>query len=117
MIEFIKLPIDPIDITEQTPFLAQWFPNLFADALVPVNPIRWPASITGSAMASNMPELGDKLKTPFNNLIVATEYLGTSKSDLQWRDQFWKVMEDTTTITISAEVGGNVGAFGAGAVA
>lgn len=72
MRKLIKFPIDPREITEQTPFLAEWFPNIFAEALVLINPLRWPAYITGSAMASEMPELVDKLQTPFNNLIVAT---------------------------------------------
>jgi hypothetical protein len=115
-IEFIKLLIDPIDITEQTPFLAEWFPNLFADALVPINPIRWLAYTTGSAMASDMPEFGDKIQTPFTNFLVTKEYLETSKSDIQWRDRFWKMVEDTTTINILSEIGGDFAAFGGGAM-
>ena len=115
MIELIKLPIDPMDITNQTPFLARWFPNLFADALIPINPIRWPAYITGSAMASDMPEFGDKLQTSFINLVfinlvVVKEYLETSKSDIQ----LWKVIQDTTAINLSCEIGQDVGTFGAG---
>lgn len=93
MIRLIKLPIEPIEINEQTPFLAKWFPNLFAEALISINPIRWTAYIAGSAMASDMPELVDKFETPINNLIVATEYLGTSKSDVQWRDRAWQLLE------------------------
>jgi hypothetical protein len=52
---------------------------MFAEALVPVNPIRWPSFIAGSALSSEMPELGDKIKTPFENLVVAKEYLETSQ--------------------------------------
>lgn len=122
MVEFLKLPIDPMDPTDtvqQTAFLAKWFPHLFAKALVPplivpINPDKWPAFVAGSAMASNMPELGDKIKTPLNNLVVAKEFLETSKSDIQWRDRLWKLIEDTTTINFSAEIGRDLGAFGAG---
>ena len=44
---------------------------MFAEALVPINPHRWPAFV----LASEMPELGDRIKTPFENLVVAKEYL------------------------------------------
>ena len=68
-------------------------------------------------MSSDMPELGDKLQTPFNNLVVAKEYLETSKSDLQWRDRIWKVTQDTFSINGACEIGDNLGSFGAGAAA
>ena len=102
---------------KETPFLAQYFPNFFAKALVPLNPRRWPAFVAVSAAASDMPEFGDKIQTPFNNLIVAKEYLETYKSDIQWRDRFFKVFEDTTTINMSSEIGNDVGSFAAGATA
>jgi len=83
MVNLIELPLDPIEVAEETPFLAEYFPNLSAKALVPLNPRRWPAFVAGSAAASDMPEFGDKIQTPFNNLVVAKEYLETSKSDVQ----------------------------------
>jgi hypothetical protein len=67
-------------------------------------------------MSSDMPEIGDKLKTPFENLVVAKEYLETSQSDIQWRDRVWQVAEDTTTINFSYELGQDAGSFGAGAL-
>lgn len=88
---------------------------IFAEALVPVNPHRWPAFTAGSAMASDMPDLKDKLQTPFDNLRVAKEYLETSQSDVQWRDRFWKIAKDTEKINIGSELGNDVGAFIAGA--
>lgn len=63
--------------------LQTYFSNMFAD---------------GSALSSDMPELGDKIKTPLENLGVAKEYLETSQSDVRWRDRLWKVAEDTTTV-------------------
>lgn len=89
--------------------------SIFVEALVPVNPRRWPAFTVGSAMASDMPEIQDKLKTPFNNLLVAKEYLETAQSDLQWRARLWQVAQDTTTINIASEQGDDVGSFVAGA--
>jgi len=114
MVDLIELPIDPM---EDTPFLAHYFPNIFAKALVPLNPHRWPAFAAGSAMASEMPEFGDKIQTPLNNLVVAKEYLETSKSDEQWRDRFWQVIQDTVSINGACEMGENLGSFGAGAAA
>jgi len=43
-----------------------------------------------------MAELGDKLQTPFSNLLVAKEYLETAQSDAQWRDT-----EDRATISFA----------------
>ena len=117
MDNLIELPINAIETVEDTPFLANYFPTFFAEALVPVNPARWPAYLAGSSMASDMPEFGDKISTPFTNLVTAKEYLETSQSDVQWRDRLWKVIEDTFTVNAASELGGEVGSFGAGAAA
>ena len=58
--------------------------SLFAEALVSLNPYRWGPYVAGSVSASDMPEIGDKLKTPFSNLQVTKEYLETAQSDIQW---------------------------------
>ena len=34
MVSLIELPINAIEIAEETPFLANYFPNLFAEALL-----------------------------------------------------------------------------------
>ena len=49
--------------------------SMYAEALVPLNPYRWPAFAVGSAAASDLPDLEGKLGTPFSNLQVAQEYL------------------------------------------
>ena len=69
-------------------FLPTYFPNMFAEGLIPLNPRHWSAYWAGSAMSNEMPEFGDKIQTPFVNLQVAKEYLESSKSDIQWRDRF-----------------------------
>lgn len=78
--------------------------SIFAEALVPINPRRWPAFTAGSAMASDMPDVKGKLQNPLDNLRVAKEYLETAQSDLQWRARLWQVAEDTTTINIASEI-------------
>ena len=95
--------------------LTHYFPNIFAEGLVPINPHRWPAFTAGSAFASDMPKLGDKIQTPIDNLVVTKEYLETSQSDIQWRAIFWQVAEDTISINVASELGGDLGSFGAGA--
>jgi len=45
--------------------------SIFAEALVPINPRRWPAFTAGSSMSSDMPDIKDKLQTPLDNLRVA----------------------------------------------
>lgn len=96
--------------------LTSYCPGLFAEALVPINPHRWPTFVAGSALANDMPDIGDKIKTPLDNLLVAKEYLETSQSDIQWRDRFWKLTEDTVTINSYCEFGDDSGSFLAGAM-
>lgn len=91
---------------------SSFFPG--AEALIPLNPGRWPAFDAGSAVASESQEIVDKILNPLDNLRVASEYLETSKSDVQWRARFWTVCEDTATINAACELGGNAGSFTAG---
>ena len=91
--------------------------GLFAEALVSLNPYKWPPYIARSVSVSDMPEIEDKLKTPFSNLQVAKEYLETAQSDVQWRDRFWIIAEYTVKINESCEFGNNIGSFCAGAAA
>ncbi len=91
---------------------SSFFPS--TEALIPLNPRRWPAFDAGSAVASESPEIIDKVLNPLDNLRVAVEYLETSKSDVQWRARFWTVCEDTLTINTACEVGGDAGSFMAG---
>lgn len=116
MVDLIEIGIEEI-AENQLPFLAEYFPNFFAEGLIPVNPRHWPAFVAGSAMASDMPEFGDKLKTPLENLRVAKEFLESSKSEIQWRDRFWKVAEDCIGINAACELGEDAGSFGAGCAA
>lgn len=52
-------------------FLQNYFPNMFAEALVPINPVRWPVFIAGSAMADDQsPQFFDKIQTLLDNLVV-----------------------------------------------
>lgn len=73
---------------KSTKFREAYSSSFFAEALIPINPYRWWPYVAGSISASHMPEIGDKLKTPFSNLQVAKEYLETAQSDVQWRDRF-----------------------------
>jgi hypothetical protein len=72
-----------IEAAEDSSFLSDYFPNIFAEALVPLNPRRWPAYLAGSAMSGDMPEFSDKVAAPFTNLLTAKKYLETSQSDVQ----------------------------------
>lgn len=98
-------------------FLQNHFPQIFAEALVPINPSRWPAYIVGSAGNSQMPELEDKIFTPLNNVESALEYVATSQSDIQFRDRVWEVLEDTVTINGMCELGSDLGSYAAGRLA
>lgn len=91
--------------------------SVFVEALVPLNPYRWPAFIAGSSSTSDLPDLTGKLGTLFANLQVAQEYLATAKSDLQYRDRLWQISEDTVAINSMCEIGQEPGSFLAGAAA
>ena len=90
--------------------------SMFVEGLVPLNPYRWPSFTAGSAAASDMNDLSGKLGTPFTNLLVAQEYLATAQSDVQYRGRLWQVSEDTVTLNAICELGGEPGAFVAGAM-
>ena len=47
-------------------------------------------------------------------MLVAAEYLETSKSDVQWRARFWTVAEDTVAINMACELVGDAGSFATG---
>jgi hypothetical protein len=114
-LEDIKISnLKPAMIGQDHGMLPQYVPSMFAEALVPINIRRWLSFAAGSASASDMPEFGDKIKTPFENLVVAKEYLETSQSDIQYRDRFWKLSEDTTTINCACELGGESATFASG---
>jgi len=89
--------------------------SLFVEALIPINPHRWPAFTAGSIMASDMRDFNNKLQNPVDNLIAARDYLETSHSDVQWRDRCWQIMEDTVKMNLASELGSDVGSFAAGA--
>ena len=114
MVDLIELPVQALEVAEKKPFLAQHFPNFFADgALIPLNPHRWGPYWLGSTMASDMPDWKDKVSTPVSNLKVVNEYLESSLSDIQYRDRFWKVRTDTLKINAACEVDEGCGAFAA----
>ena len=108
---------ESISPSQDSTYLAHYFPSMFAEALVPVNPGHWPAYTAGSAAGSDMPDWGDKLKNPLDNLVAMGEYLDTAQSDLQWRARMWQVLEDTTTVNAICESGQDAGAFTAGILA
>lgn len=57
--------------------------SIFAEAAtIPLSPKEWPAFVAGSAVASDMPNIVDKIATPIDNLCVTYNYLSTSQSDL-----------------------------------
>ena len=89
--------------------------SIFAEALIPMNPTKWVSYAAGIVTSSDMIDLSDKLGTPFNNIVVAKEYLETSKSDIQYRDRLWELIEDMTVINIGAELIDQEGAFISGA--
>jgi hypothetical protein len=88
--------------------------SIFVEALVTVNPCRWAAFTAGSAADNNMPNFIDRVQTPIDNLVVAKEYLETAKSDVQWRDRAWQVIQDTLVINAVSKMGHEAGSFTAG---
>lgn len=62
----MKMRLEDIETSksQRSSILEEYFPNLFAEALVPINPARWVPFASGSALGSDMPELGDKFRTP-----------------------------------------------------
>ena len=88
--------------------------SFFAEALIPVNPVYWPAYYAGSAFRDEGPELNDKLNRFASNLERMEDYLVTSNSDVQYRDRAWTVAGDTAKVNLMCEVYGQLGAFVSG---
>lgn len=62
--------------------------SMFPNTLVPVNSCHWTTYDARSIIEIDIPEFGDKIKIPFENVRVASEYVKTSQSDVQWRARF-----------------------------
>lgn len=88
--------------------------SFFAEALIPVNPVYWPAYYAGSAFRDEGPELNDKLNRFASNLERMEDYLVTSKSDVQYRDRAWTVAGHTAKVNLMCEVYGQLSAFVSG---
>lgn len=56
MVNLIELPINPIEAAEDTPFLANYFPDIFAEALVPLNPKSTEMAIISGWKRCGMPD-------------------------------------------------------------
>ena len=67
--------------------------SMLVDGLATFNPYKWPSFTTGSATASEIPDLQGKLNTPFVNIQVAQEYLATAQSDVPYRGRLWQFFE------------------------
>lgn len=65
-----------------TGILQRYFPNLFAERLVPINLLKWPSYAAGSVLLSDMPDFSDKIKTSIENLIIAKKYFEISRIDI-----------------------------------
>jgi hypothetical protein len=55
--------------SQRSTILEEYFPNMFAEALVPINPTRWPAFLAGSASASDMRSIFDLISSHLNRYI------------------------------------------------
>lgn len=97
---------------------------LFADALVPINPRRWfayglgtriPDAKVNDVLKTNTDVVLESLRTPGQNLQTSMEYLYRSKSDLEYRSRFLRLISDTITVNILAV--NDLGAFVAGSYA
>ena len=88
-----------------------------AEALVPINPHHWGPYAAGAALASDLPNLEDRLKQGVFNLETAYDYLDTAPTDVCYNDRFADVFEDFLKVNAMCALGGDAGAFAAGAVA
>jgi len=81
----MRLTLEDIETfnRQHSNILQKYFPNLFPEVLVPITPMRRLFFIAGSALSSDMSEINEKIKMPFENLRVAKEYVETAKSDIQ----------------------------------
>ena len=60
-----------------------------AEALIPLNPMRWPAHAAGSIIGQDLQSADSLIAKPFTNRKITKEYLTTAHSLLQSSERSW----------------------------
>ena len=113
--EYEYIPKTFSDILEACDFLK--IPQ--AEALVPLNPQRWPAHAAGSILGqkAKSPDAVDLLKKPFYNIIDTKDYLMSSHNRTHFYSRAAEVAKDTVRVNGFSELGGLAGGTTSGAYA
>jgi len=90
------------DITE----LAEYFkidilPQ--AEALIPINPIRWPAHAAGSILGQDLQNADSLVAKPFTNLATTKQYLATAHNRSHFYSRAREVGMDTLDVNALSE--------------
>jgi hypothetical protein len=92
-------------------------PNVLpvADAFVPLNPIRWGSYTAGLIAGSDAPTLGDKVYAPLEHLSNLNLAVSSITSDQLYCLVIREMIEELAKVNAMSELGGDPGAFLAGA--
>ena len=82
-----------------------------AEALIPVNPMRWPAHAAGSIIGQDLQSTNSLIAKPFTNLKITKEYLTTAHNRSHFYSRAREVGMDTLDVNTYSEWGviGNAG--------
>lgn len=86
-----------------------------ADALIPINPKRLVPYVAGSILSQDLGVAKDLVGRPFDNLIVAGNFIQNGHNATHVAKRAGIVLKDTININFMAEGGGLYGATAAGA--
>ena len=74
-----------------------------AEALIPINPIRWLAHAVGSIVGQDLQNADSLVAKPFTNLAIAKQYLGTAHNRSHFCRRASEVGMDTLDINALSE--------------
>ena len=88
-----------------------------AEALIPVNPVRWPAYAVGSSYFDHASLMEKGLGRSIKNFRTSCDYLATAHNDSHYNTRFQTLTQDTFVVNSMCEIGGTPGAWLAGGFA
>lgn len=109
---------DFYDIFELAEYLKiDLFPLPVAEALIPLNPQRWPAHAAGSILGQDLKNADSVVGKPFTNIATTKQYLTSAHNSSHFRSRAREVAMDTLDVNTMSEFGDFAGTTASGVYA
>ena len=74
-----------------------------AEALIPINPMRWPAHAAGSIIGQDLANADSLIAKPFTNLAISTQYLESAHNKSHFYSRLRELGMDTVDVNAMSE--------------